>query len=490
MNGRGKSDGPVVPKNLANKGSGAPLPAEWGEGRGPANGNLIRDARYRTQSRIYLKAATDRIRQVAAKDKEMRFTTLWHHVYNIDRLREAYFGLTRKSAAGVDGVTWHGYGEELEANLQDLSARLQRGAYRARPVRRVFIPKPDGRQRPIGVPTLEDKIVQRAACEVMGAIYEEDFLGFSYGFRPGRSQHNALDAVTVGIKKRKVNWVLDADIRGFFDAIDHDWMVKFIEHRIADKRVVRHVKKWLHAGVLEDGVWAPVERGSPQGGSVSPMLANVYLHYVFDLWAHQWRTKRARGEVIIVRYADDIVMGFQHRAEAERFRESLVERFEEFGLELNTDKTRLMEFGRFAAENRTNRGQGKPETFDFLGFRHICAKTRTGRFQLLSQTIPSRQRARIKAVYAGLRRRMHDSIPNTGRWLTLVVTGYYRYHGVPDNWASLKGFHRDIVRLWRRCLGRRSQKGRIDWQRMTRIEARWVPYPQLYHPWPEQRLRV
>ena len=289
MNGGGKSDESVVPKNPANKGGGAPPPAERGEGRDSAKGNPVRGARYRTQSRVRLKAATDRIRQAAAKDKEKRFTALWHHVYDVDRLREAYFGLTRKSAPGVDGVTWQDYGKELEENLLDLSARLQRGAYRARPVRRVFIPKPDGRQRPIGVPTLEDKIVQRAACEVMGAIYEADFLGFSYGFRPGRSQHNGLDAVSVGITRRKVSWVLDADIRGFFDAIDHDWMVKFIEHRIADKRVVRHVKKWLHAGVLEEGEWAPVERGSPQGGSVSPLLANIYLHYVFDLWAHQWR---------------------------------------------------------------------------------------------------------------------------------------------------------------------------------------------------------
>ena len=490
MNGGGKSDESVVPKNPANKGGGAPPPAERGEGRGSAKGNPVRGARYRTQSRARLKAATDRIRQAAAKDKEKRFTALWHHVYDVDRLREAYFGLTRKSAPGVDGVTWQDYGKELEENLLDLSARLQRGAYRARPVRRVFIPKPDGRQRPIGVPTLEDKIVQRAACEVMGAIYEADFLGFSYGFRPGRSQHNGLDAVSVGITRRKVGWVLDADIRGFFDAIDHDWMVKFIEHRIADKRVVRHVKKWLHAGVLEDGEWAPVERGSPQGGSVSPMLANIYLHYVFDLWAHQWRQKHADGDVIIVRYADDIVMGFQHRAEAERFQELLVERFRKFGLELNADKTRLIEFGRFAAGNRARRGQGKPETFDFLGFRHICAVGRTGKFKLLRQTIPSRQRARLKAVYAELGRRMHDSIPETGRWLRSVVTGYYRYHAIPDNWASLKAFRSDVVRLWRLRLRRRSQKSRLDWQRMGRISARWVPYPQLCHPWPGERLRV
>jgi group II intron reverse transcriptase/maturase len=340
------------------------------------------------------------------------------------------------------------------------------------------------------VPTLEDKVVQRAACEVMGAIYEADFLGFSYGFRAGRNQHNALDAVSVGITRRKVKWVLDADIRGFFDAIDHDWLVKFIEHRIADKRVVRHVKKWLHAGVFENGEWAPVDRGSPQGGSVSPMLANIYLHYVFDLWAHQWRTKQASGDVIIVRYADDIVMGFQHRAEAARFKELLVERFQKFGLELNAEKTRLIEFGRFAASNRAKRGQSKPETFDFLGFRHICAVSQYGKFKLLRKTIPSRQRVRLKAVYAELRRRMHDSIPETGSWLRRVVTGYYRYHAIPGNSAALESFRRDVIRLWRLRLRRRSHKSRLDWTRMGRVAAMWVPYPTVLHPWPGQRLHV
>ena len=490
MNGRGKSDGPIVPKNPVNKGCGAPQPAERGEGRGPAKGNPTRGARYRTLSRVRLNAATDRIRQAAAKDKEMQFVALWHHVYDIDRLREAFFGLERKSAPGVDGVTWQAYARNLEENLPDLSARLQRGAYRARPVRRVFIPKADGRQRPIGVTCLEDKIVQRATCKVMEAIYEEDFLGFSYGFRPDRSQHNALDAVSVGIKRKKVNWVLDADIRGFFDAIDHDWMVKFIEHRIADKRVVRHVKKWLHAGVCEDGKWSAVEQGSPQGGNISPLLANIYLHYVFDLWARQWRTRHASGDMIIVRYADDVVMGFQSRAEAMQFREDLVERFRKFGLELNTDKTRLIEFGRYAGERRADRGLGKPETFDFLGFRHICARNQFGKFKLLRRTIPSRLRARVKETYAELRRRMHHPIPRTGRWLRSVVTGYYRYHGVPDNWPAMKAFRSDVVRLWRRCLGRRSQRGRINWERMGRIATKWVPYPQLYHPWPEERLRV
>ena len=417
MNGRGKSDDPVVPGNPANKGGGAPRPAERGEGRGSAKRNPPRRTRDRTQRRASLQQALDRIRQAAERDKTQRFTTLWHHVYDTDRLREAYFSLNRKSAPGVDRVTWEDYGKELEANLQDLAGRLQRGGYRARPVERTYIPKADGRQRPIGKPVLEDKIVQRSAAAVVGAVYEVDFLGFSYGFRPGRKQHDALDAVTVGITRRKVNWVLDADIRGFFDAIDHGWLVKFLEHRIADERVLRHVKKWLAAGVMEDGEWVQAEKGSPQGGSISPLLANIYLHYVFDLWAHQWRQRHAQGDVIIVRYADDIVMGFQYAADGERFREALVERFRQFGLELNTDKTRMIEFGRFAATNRQRHGQGKPESFDFLGFTHICARTREGWFHVLRRTTRSRLRAYARKIHDELRRRTHDPIRDVGAWL-------------------------------------------------------------------------
>ena len=334
-----------------------------------------------------LQSALERIRQVACRDKELRFTSLWHHVTNIDRLRQAYFGLKRNAAPGVDGLTWQQYGESLEENLQDLSARLKRGAYRAKPVRRAYIPKADGRQRPLGVTALEDKIVQRSTVQVLNAIYETDFLGFSYGFRPGRSPHHALDALYVGIMRKRVNWVLDADVCGFFDAIDHKWLLKFIEHRIADPRVISHLKKWLKAGIVEDGKRTEIESGTPQGGSVSPVLANVYLHYVFDLWADQWRRRHARGDVIIVRFADDFTVGFEFREDAERFLADLRDRFHTFHLELHPDKTRLIEFGRYAARDRKRRGEGKPESFDFLGFTHTCDRTRNGRFIVLRQTI-------------------------------------------------------------------------------------------------------
>jgi group II intron reverse transcriptase/maturase len=477
----------------SNKGSGAPLPAEAAEGRGRAKGNPSQQTRSRAQYRNDLQQALDRVRQAASRDKGLRFTTLWHHVYRVDRLREAYFGLRRDAAPGVDGQTWRQYGEDLEARLQDLSGRLQRGAYRAKPVRRVYIAKTDGRQRPLGVPVLEDKIVQRATVEVLNAVYEADFLGFSYGFRPGRSQHQAVDALSVGIRSKKVNWVLDADIRGFFDTIDHGWLVKFIEHRIADQRVVRHVKKWLNAGVLEDGKRTQVEGGTPQGGSISPLLANIYLHYVFDLWIRWWRRKRAQGDVIVVRYADDIILGFQQRSDAERCLAELRERFRKFNLELHPDKTRLIEFGRFAADNRKGRGGnggGKPETFDFLGFTHICDKTRDGRFIVLRQTMRKRMRAKLKELKLELRRRLHDPVPEVGRWLGAVVRGHFRYYGVPRNGPALTLFRYQVVGLWLRTLRRRSQKHRVTWARMWRLVQRWLPSPRIYHPYPEQRLCV
>jgi group II intron reverse transcriptase/maturase len=420
----------------------------------------------------------------------MQLTALWHHVYNVERLRQAYERVKRQSAPGIDGETWGHYGENLEENLVDLSQRLQTGGYRAKPVRRVYIPKADGRKRPIGIPVLEDKIVQRATVEVLNAIYEVDFLGFSYGFRRGRSQHNALDAITVGIEKRKVSWVLDADIRGFFDTISHEWLVKFIEHRIADKRVVRHVKKWLSAGVLEDGNRIQVQEGTPQGGSISPLLANIYLHYVFDLWSHAWRRKHANGDVIIVRYADDVLVGFQHRRDAERFLKELRERFRKFNLELHPDKTQLLEFGRFAAKDRGNRGLGKPETFDFLGFTHMCSRTRKGTFTVRRKTMRKKMRAKIAQVRERLKRRMHQPIRKVGAWLRSVLLGHYQYYAVPRNSAALGTFRYRVTRMWRRTLTRRSQKGRINWKRMNRLVERWLPCPRIIHPYPDQRLRV
>jgi group II intron reverse transcriptase/maturase len=391
----------------------------------------------------------------------------------------------------VDGQTWWHYGQALESNLQDLSDRLKRGAYRAKPVRRTYILKADGRQRPLGVTALEDKIVQRATVEALNAIYETDFLGFSYGFRPKRSPHHALDALYVGLLTRKVNWVLDLDIRGFFDAIDHGWLVKFIEHRIADQRVVRLIQKWLNAGVLENGKRIQMQEGTPQGGSASPLLANIYLHYVFDLWVQAWRKKHAHGDVIVVRFADDIVLGFQSEMEAKRFRAELEERFRKFKLELHPEKTRLVEFGPFAADNRRRRGEGKPETFAFLGFTHICAKKRSnGRFTVLRQTIRKRLQAKLSEVKAELRRRMHDPIPEQGSWLRSVVGGHTRYYGVPMNSPALRLFRFQVGWLWSRALSRRSQNGRITWDRMRRLIDRWLPPAHVCHPYPLRRLGV
>jgi len=460
------------------------------EGRDLAKGNTDRADTPRTQSRKgNVPSGLERVRQVARRDKQARFTALLHHV-DIDCLRRAYEGINPKASAGVDEVTWEEYGRDLEDNLRDLHGRVHRGAYRAKPTRRHYIDKADGRKRPLGIPALEDKIVQRAVVGVLQAIYEEDFLGFSYGFRPGRSQHDALEAVAVGIVSRKVNWVLDVDIRGFFDAVDHGWMAKFLEHRIGDKRVLRLIRKWLRAGVMEDGKWARSEEGTPQGAAVSPLLANIYLHYVYDLWAHQWRRKRASGEVITVRYADDIVVGFEHREEAERFLADLRARLAEFGLELHPGKTRLIEFGRLAASNREERGLGKPETFDFLGFTHVCAKDRRGRFQLRRRTIRKRMRAKLKAVGAELRRRMHRPVPEQGKWLRSVLRGYFQYHAVPTNGHALQAFRQGVLRQWRHTLSRRSQKGRVLWTKMMRLAEQWLPRPRILHPWPGVRFAL
>jgi group II intron reverse transcriptase/maturase len=428
----------------------------------------------------------DRVRQLARKDKDVRFTALLHHV-TVDRLREAYRAIRPGAAPGVDGVTWRDYGRDLEANLRDLHARVHRGAYRARPTRRVFIPKPDGRLRPLGIAALEDKILQRAVVEVLNAIYEQDFLGFSYGFRPGRSQHDALDALAVGIARKKVNWVLDADIRDFFTRLDQGWLERFLEHRIADTRVLRLIQKWLRAGVIEDGEWSDTQEGTAQGASASPLLSNVYLHYVLDLWADQWRRRHAHGDVILVRFADDYVAGFQHRDDAERFLADLRERFAEFALELHPDKTRLIEFGRFAAPNRAGRGLRTPETFEFLGFTHMCAKDRRGWFKLKRVTSKKKMRAKLHAVKTEMRQRMHLPIPEQGRWLASVLGGHYRYYAVPDNSEALRGFRRRIVRHWRHALRRRSQKGRITWERADRLANRWLPQPRILHPWPTTR---
>lgn len=482
-----QSDGGVVPEKSPN------LTERTGreemEGRPPTKGNADQPARPRTQRRDNgMGAALERIRIAGEREKEVKFTALYHHVYNINHLREGYFHLKRQAAPGLDGQTWQEYGRVLEENLQDLSERLRRGAYWATPVRRVYIPKADGRQRPLGIPTLEDKIVQWVTAQIFTVLWEAEFLGFSYGFRPGRNPHNGLDALTVGITQKRVNWVLDADIRGFYDTISHEWLVKFIEHRIGDKRIVRLIQKWLKAGVLEEGSWTPSEEGTPQGGLISPVLANIYLHYAFDQWAHQWRKRNAQGEVILVRYADDFVVGFEHRGEAEQFQRELTERLGKFNLELHADKTRLIEFGRFAATNREKRGEGKPETFDFLGFTHICGKTRKGYFTVRRQTMRKRLRVKVRAVKLELRRRLHEPIPKQGAWLRSVILGHFRYYGVPMNSPALSEFRNQIVRVWKRALERRSQKARLTWERMSRLGRNWLPYPRIYHLYPSQRL--
>jgi group II intron reverse transcriptase/maturase len=431
----------------------------------------------------------ERVRQAAKARKKERFTALLHHV-NVELLKEAYYWLKRSAAPGVDGLTWREYEQDLEAHVVDLHARVHRGAYRALPSRRKYIAKADGRQRPLGIAALEDKIVQRALVEVLNAIYEEDFLGFSYGYRPGRSQHDCLDALAVGICRMKVNWIVDSDIRSFFDSVSHDWLIRFVKHRVGDPRVIRLISKWLKAGVMEDGVVTPTEVGTPQGAVVSPLLANLYLHYVFDLWANRWRQQHAHGQVIIVRFADDIVVGFEHEAEAKRFLAELRARMEKFALSLHPDKTRLIEFGRFAAENRERRGLGKPETFNFLGFTHICARNQRGGFQLQRRTRRDRLRAKLREIKEALRRRMHDSIPQQGKWLAQVVRGYFNYHAVPTNAPSLTAFRHHVLDLWRRALRRRSQKDRTTWARIGRLAADYLPAPRILHPWPAARFAV
>ena len=484
MHERGKSDSPVVPAKPPNKAASAA--AEVVEERGLAKENTASTTRPGRSAGTGVSSGLDRVREIARRDKDARFTALLHHV-DLHRLRAAYWAIRPQAAPGVDGVTWRAYGQDLETNLQDLHARVHSGAYRASPSRRVWIPKADGRQRPLGIATLEDKVLQRAVVEVLNAVYEVDFLGFSYGFRPGRSPHDALDALTTGITRKKVNWVLDADVSDFFNRLDHGWLEKFLEHRIADKRVLRLIRKWVNAGVIEDGAWTASEVGAPQGASASPLLANVYLHYVLDRWVRQWRRRHAHGDMVIVRFADDFVVGFEHQADAQRFLADLRERFAAFGLELHPDKTRLIEFGRNAARTRMARGDGKPETFDFLGFTHICGKTKNGRFWLKRITISKRMRAKLAEVKVSLSQRRHLPIPEQGRWLASVVRGHLAYYAVPGNTDAVAAFRTQVTRHWFKALRRRSQRTRLNWNRMNRLATRWLPPARVMHPFPESR---
>src|SRR6516164_85304 len=481
MNGHGQSDGPVVPANLPNKAAAA----EAGEERGPAKGNVASETRPGHSAGPGVSSELGRVRQVAVRDKDARFTALLHHV-SVHRLMLAFDGLKKDAAPGVDGVTWQQYEQNLQENLRDLHGRVQSGRHRASPSRRVLIPKADGRQRPLGIAALEDKIVQYAVGTVLNQIWEEDFLGFSYGFRPGRSQHDALDALWVGILRKRVNWILDLDIRSFFDKLQHSWLIQFVEHRIGDRRVVRLIQKWLKAGVIEQGQWHEAEEGSPQGAVISPILANLYLHYALDLWVKAWRKKRARGDMIIVRYADDAVLGFEHRKDAEQFLEQVRERLAKFGLELHPEKTRLIEFGRFAAVRRKGRGEGKPETFHFLGFTHICGTNhRTGKFTIHRKTIGKRMAAKLNEIRAQLRQRMHERVPETAKWLQQVVRGYFQYHAIPGNGARMGAFRSEVLRSWLWALRRRSQRQRMSWERFKARLDPLLPPVQVLHPYPD-----
>ena len=483
MHGPEKSDSPIVATKSTNKAARAA--AEPVERRGETKGNAERRRTRQTQCRISVSQQPDRVRQ-AARRGEGPFTALLHHVSE-DLLLLSFFWLKQKAAIGVDGVSWVDYEEQLEVDLADLHKRIHSNTYRAQPSRQQNIPKPDGPQRPLGIAALEDKIVQRAMVVVLNAIYEHDFLGFSYGLRPGRGQHDALDALAVGITRTKVNWILDADVRRFFDSVSHDWLIRFLEHRIGDPRVIKLIRKWLKAGVMEDGVLHPTEEGTPQGAVISPLLANVFLHYVFDLWVNHWRKHHARGHLIVVRYADDTVVGFERADDAQRFLMALRERLEKFSLTLHPDKTRLIEFGRFAAVDRKKRGRGKPETFDFLGFTHICGRGREGNFQLKRKTRRDRMRAKLQEVKMELQKRRHQSIPQQGQWLRQVVAGFFAYHAVPTNSRSLSAFRHHVVDLWRRTLRRRSQKDRTRWERMAQIADAWLPEPHILQPWPGER---
>jgi len=496
MHGHEKSDPAIVAKKPANKAelsaerSGVePNAAEPVERRAGTKGNAGQQSTCRAQSRVSVSQALERIRQDARERKKEKFISLFHHI-SVELLEAAFYELKTDAAAGVDRLTWKDYEADFDDKIEDLHDRVQRGAYRALPSRRVYIPKPDGRQRPLAVAALEDKIVQRAVVALLNAIYEEDFLGFSYGFRPGRGTHDALDALCVGITSRKVSYILDADIRSFFDEISQEWLVRFLEHRIGDRRIIRLIQKWLKVGVLEDGIVTPSEKGTGQGSVISPLLANIYLHYVIDLWANRWRRREATGDMIIVRYADDFIVGFEHEADARRFLDEMRERLGEFALSLHPEKTRLIEFGRFAAERRQRRGLDKPETFNFLGFTFICGKTRAGKFQIKRKTRRDRMRAKLKMIQEGLWRRMHQSIPSQGSWLRRVVKGYFNYHAVPTNARALDVFRHHVTDLWRRTLRRRSQTARMTWARMTKLANDFLPKPIILHPWPSERFAV
>ena len=479
MHGAEKSDRPIVPLKRANK-AGQPA-AEFVEGRGRVKGNAEVQSTVRTQSRVAVSQARLRIREAISRNKDERLTALLHHV-DVNVLRAAFLSLKKRAAPGIDEVTWDQYAADLEDHLRDLHGRVQRGAYRALPSRRRMIPKADGKQRPLGIAAIEDKIVQAAVVIILTPIYEAEFLGFSYGFRPGRGQHDALDALAYGIKGRNVRWIFDADIRSFFDRISHEWLIRFVEHRIGDRRIVRLIQKWLKAGVMDEGVLVKMTEGTPQGAVISPLLANIYLHYVYDLWVQRWRKRHATGDMIVVRYADDTVVGFQNSGDAKQFHDDLKERLKQFALDLHPEKTRLVAFGRFVR---------RPGTFDFLGFTHISGKKRNGKgFQLWRKTSCKRKWAFISRIAEELRRHRHAPIDEQGRWLASVLKGHYAYFAVPTNIAAVRAVRHHIKIRWYLTLRRRSQRRRLKWGRMNVVVARNLPMPSILHPWPDYRFLV
>ena len=482
----GASSDPTAakPTNKAEQSAAEPV-----EPRTGTKGNVGQQSTRRAQDRESVSQALERVRQAARQGKKEKFTSLLHHV-DTAMLRTAFYAMKRDAAPGVDGMTWETYERDLDRRIEELYARVKSGAYRALPSRRSYIPKEDGSKRPLAVMALEDKIVQRATAAVLSAIHEEDFLGFSYGFRPKRSQHDALDALIVGISSKKVNFILDADIRSFFTEVSQEWVVRFLEHRIGDTRILRLVQKWLRAGVLEDGIVTIEEKGTGQGSVISPLLSNVYLHYVFDLWAERWRRREATGDMIMIRYADDLVVGFQHESDARRFWDAMRDRLREFSLSLHPDKTRLIEFGRFAAQNCKKRGRAKPETFKFLGFVLICDKSRRGDFRIRRKSRRDRMHAKLREIKEALRQRTNRPIPETGKWLAQVVSGYFAYHAVPTNGLALTAFRYHVTMLWHRQLCRRSQRARLVWTRIAKLADEFLPKPQILHPWPSVRFAV
>jgi group II intron reverse transcriptase/maturase len=486
MHVSGKSDSFVVPEKRANN-AGPQTAAESVEERRLTKENASQSLLVRTQSRVARSRGLLGVQEAARGDKKAKFNNLLNHV-TLELLQASFFDLKKNAAPGIDGETWAEYAENFEGRIIDLHSRIHRGSYRAKPSKRTWIPKLDGKLRPLGIAALEDKIVQQAVRVVLECIYEEDFLGFSYGFRPGRSCHRALDALSVGIEKQKVNWILDADIRGFFDNINHEWLLKSLEHRITDRRLLRLLKKWLRAGVSEDGEWSPSTVGTPQGAVISPLFSNVFLHYVLDVWLDAWRKRHALGEVIIVRYADDFVLGFHEEIDAQRCLGALKERFTKFGLELHPEKTRLIEFGRYAAERRSKRGDGPPETFDFLGFTHICGTTKKGGFSIKRISAIKKLKAKLKELKDKLTKKMHMELAEVGSWLSSVFRGWCNYHAIPGNYDRLQQFRTALQEFWYRGLRRRSQRARnLTWAKFSKLSRRWLPSPKILHPYPNVR---